>query len=148
LRPAGIGAEGRQDHPLAVGQEAAAADAATLHGERRHRMVVTGDFAVAEPEHRLVAENQRAVGDLDRDMAHSPGGGAGSWLPAIQTKRVRRVSRSISARSALGRRSMALRVVEGIAQAHHGLGLQPVDPAPTASRASGACRGAAAASAH
>ena len=64
IEPAGIGAEGRQDQPPHVRDEAAAADAPAAHGGAELRMEMAGDLAAGRAGLGFVAEEQRAGGEF------------------------------------------------------------------------------------
>src|SRR5690606_18370119 len=64
VEAAGVGAEGRQDQPLAVGEEAATAHAAAVAGHAGAGMQVPGDLARRRAGRRFVTEGQAADDDL------------------------------------------------------------------------------------
>src|SRR5262245_39614674 len=64
IEPAGVGAEGRQDHAARVGDEAAAAHAPAANGGAELRMEMSGDLAAGRSGFRFVAEKQGPGGEL------------------------------------------------------------------------------------
>ena len=112
IEAAGIGAERRHHHPLAVAGEAAAADRTAAPRHPRDRMQVAGDLAGGIST-RLVAKGQRAELERQRNRPPMPSAGSGSWLPVIQIQsrprcRPRNVARSVSASRAGPRPSWKL----------------------------------------
>ena len=69
IEPARISAERRQDHPLAVADEAAAADGPPAAADPCHRMQMTGDLAVDRAGLRRVPEQQIADGQRRRETS-------------------------------------------------------------------------------
>src|SRR5690606_31483057 len=74
VEAAGIGAEGGHDHPRAVRSEAAAAETAAAHANRRTRMKMAGDLSCRRRGLRLMTEGERADAQFFHDGAAESAG--------------------------------------------------------------------------